>query len=66
MSLTAHLASMPRRKKEASAEQTSAPLVAEQSSRAAIQNRRFGKFVILSLGGALIAGAIIAFGIWMW
>lgn len=67
MSLTVHLASIPRRSvaNRPAAQQPATPATTE-SSWAVLALKRTGKAVIILAGVVLLLSAITAFKVWMW
>jgi hypothetical protein len=67
MSLTAHLASMPRRSVQTvSIARDCAGPITRQRSRVSVVIRRFAKGALMLTGVVLALFAIIAFKAWMW
>jgi len=65
MSLTNHLASMPRRP-AANTPGSQEPAATADPSWTVVASRRAGKAVIMLAGAVLVLSAITAFKVWMW
>ncbi len=67
MSLTVHLASMPRRSEvNAAAQPISERSLTGEPHRAAAVIKHVGKAMVMLTGVVVVIGAITAFKIWMW
>lgn len=67
MSLTAHLASMPRRSEaNAAAQPISERSLTVEPHGATAVTKHVGKALVMLTGVVVVIGAITAFKIWMW